>query len=192
MAGGGAGSSARAPPKDASAKRAQATVTVGRTVHGYPARRASVKRIGPSRCTFSGMSAPPPLSGFHTQALEAIVETMFLAAYADGEFSDEERAHFKASVESLTDRALGGEVFDKMIARMEGDLEKEGREARLVAVRERLPEMRQRTIALQMAVRITATDGIIRTSERELILEAADALGIEGDAAADLVARASK
>ena len=134
------------------------------------------------------MSAAP-LSGFSTPVLTAIVEILFLAAFADGEFSADERAHFKSSVESLTDRQLAGEAFDTLIAGMEKALESEGRPARLAAVRQRLPDERQRKIALQMAIRLTATDGIIRTSEREMILEAAEALDIDGDAAADLVAR---
>lgn len=134
------------------------------------------------------MSAAP-LSGFSTPVLTAIVEILFLAAFADGEFSADERAHFKSSVESLTDRQLAGEAFDALIAGMEKALETEGRPARLAAVRQRLPDERQRKIALQMAIRLTATDGIIRTSEREMILEAAEALGIDGDVAADLVAR---
>lgn len=131
-----------------------------------------------------------PLSGFSTPVLEAIVEMLFLAATADGEFSEEERVHFKTSVESLTDRAMSGPSFDRRMAEMEQALGADGLPARLAAVRARLPDERQRKVALQMAIRLTATDGIIRTSEREWILEAADALGIDGDTAADLVARA--
>lgn len=130
-----------------------------------------------------------PLSGFSTPVLEGIVEMLFLAATADGEFSEEERVHFKASVESLTDRAMSGPSFDRRMAEMEQALAADGLTARLAAVRERLPDARQRKVALQMAIRLTATDGIIRTSEREWILEAAEALGIDGDTAADLVAR---
>jgi hypothetical protein len=52
--------------------------------------------------------------------------------------------------------------------------------------------MRQREAALAMAIRLTAVDGIVRTAEREWILSAAEALEIDGDKAADMVARASK
>ena len=38
-----------------------------------------------------------------------------------------------------------------------------------------------------MAIQVTAADGIIRTSERELIMETADALEVDRDEAADLV-----
>jgi len=42
-------------------------------------------------------------------------------------------------------------------------------------------------LALALAIQVAAVDGIIRTSERELIFDTADALGIDGDTAADMV-----
>jgi tellurite resistance protein len=42
-----------------------------------------------------------------------------------------------------------------------------------------------------MAVKVMAADGIIRTSEREMLLEAAASLGLDGDLAADIVKLAS-
>ena len=49
------------------------------------------------------------MSGNDAQALgeaklEALIEAMYLAASADGEFSPVERAHFLKSIESLTGR----------------------------------------------------------------------------------------
>ena len=102
--------------------------------------------------------------------LEALVEVMFLAAFADGEFSDVEREHFVKSVESLTD----------------------GREARLASVKARLPDAGSRKVALSLVIQVTAADGIIRTSERELILETAEALEIDRDEAANLVSKLSR
>lgn len=119
--------------------------------------------------------------------LEAMIETLFLAAHADGEFSDEERVHFAKSVESLTDNRLSGERLGALLARIEAGLATSGREARLVTVRERLPAGKPREIALALAIRLMASDGVLRTTERELILEAADALEIERDVAADMV-----
>lgn len=119
--------------------------------------------------------------------LDALVETMFLAAHADGEFSDEERQHFISSVESLTDQRLGGEALDQLVARIEGAIASGGRAARLSSVKERLPDPNARKVALSLAIRVVASDGLIRTSERELILEAAEALDIDRDVAADLV-----
>jgi tellurite resistance protein len=119
--------------------------------------------------------------------LDALIETMFLAAYADGEFGDEERAHFTSSVESLTDRRLTGDQLTALMNRMERALKESGREARLAAVRASLGDANARKVALALAIRVVASDGIIRTTERELILEVADALDIDRDEAADLV-----
>ncbi len=132
---------------------------------------------------------PPPIRDLEAPALEAVVEVMFLAAFADGDFGDDERVHFFKSIESLTDRSLSGDTLDRLVARIHGDLEAQGRAARLAAGRERLPDPGARQAALVLAIQLTAADGIIRTTERELILEAADALGVERDAAADWVAR---
>ena len=127
------------------------------------------------------------LAGFDAPQLEAMIETMFLAAHADGDFSAEERAHFAKSVESLTSRRLAGDELAATLARIEAAVAKDGRETRLAAVKARLPAGKPREVALSLAIRLMASDGLIRTSERELILEAADALDVDRDLAADMV-----
>jgi tellurite resistance protein len=127
----------------------------------------------------------PP--GFDAPKLEALVEMMVLAASADGEFSADERAHFARSVESLTDKAIDGEAFERLVGRIQADLAAGGRAARLASLKQRLPDAAQRRVALALAVRVMAADGLIRTSERELILEVAEALEIDGDEAAKVV-----
>lgn len=130
------------------------------------------------------------VQGLPSDKLDALVEVMFLAASADGEFSEVERAHFLSSVESLTDGRLAKPALSALLDRAKADLDANGREARLQAVRERLPDAGARKVALSLAIQVTAADGIIRTSERELILETAVALEIDADVAADLVAKA--
>ena len=120
--------------------------------------------------------------------LEALVEMMFLAAAADGEFSDVEKKHFRQSVRSLTDGRITEQELETLTIEMAKRLQNEGREKRLGDVRKRLPEGDARRVALGLAIQITAADGIIRTSERELILQTAEALDIDRDQAADLVA----
>jgi tellurite resistance protein len=127
------------------------------------------------------------VAGLSNAKLEALVEMMFLAASADGDFSSVERAHFLKSVESLTDGRLNRPTLEALLDRAKIDLDASGREARLTAVKQRLPDPRARKVALSLAIQVTAADGIIRTSERELILETADALEIDRDEAADLV-----
>jgi tellurite resistance protein len=125
--------------------------------------------------------------GLSSAKLEALIEMMFLAASADGEFSDVERAHFLQSIESLTDGRLGRPALEALLNRAKSDLEANGREARLRAVKERLPDGGARKVALSLAIQVAAADGIIRTSERELFMETADALELGREAAADLV-----
>src|SRR5438552_580544 len=113
------------------------------------------------------------LASFDDPKLEALIEAMYLAASADGEFSDDERKHFVASVESLTDRRLSGERLDQLVDTIAKAVESAGRASRLASVKVRLTDARMRKVALSMAIRMMAVDGIIRTSERELILEMA-------------------
>lgn len=131
------------------------------------------------------------VQGLSNAKLEALVEMMFLAASADGDFSDVEREHFLKSVESLTSGRLAKPQLEGLLAGAKAALEADGREARLSTVKERLPDAAARRVALSLAIQVTAADGIIRTSERELIMETADTLEIERDEAADLVVKLS-
>ncbi len=139
-------------------------------------------------------SEPPSIRDVHDvdePRLHALVELMFLAATADGDFSGDERRHFQASVESLTDRKVGGELLDELLGAIEKSHAGEGRAARIAHVKEALPTPELRKIGLTMAIRVMCADGIVRTSERELILDLADGLEIDRDAAADLVVQIS-
>ncbi len=136
------------------------------------------------------MSSSIDMSAAHdlpAPKLEALVEMMYLAASADGEFSDIEKEHFGKSVESLTNGRIAGVEMAGLLERMKKDLDSEGRSARLESVKERLPDAAARKVALALAIQVTAADGIIRTSERELIMETAETLDIDRDEAADLV-----
>lgn len=140
----------------------------------------------------NALSGPPSIRDAEAPQLEAIIELMFLAAFADGEFGDDERVAFLQSIESLTDRRVAGATLGRLVTRIVSDLESQGRAARLASVKERLPDSGARKAALGLAIQITAADGIIRTSERELILEAAEALDIDRDEAADFVANLTR
>jgi len=124
--------------------------------------------------------------------LEALVEVMFLAAAADDDFSDVEREHFVKSVQSLTDGKIAHARLEVLVNEASTLLERDGREARLLSVKARLPDQGSRRVALSLAIQVMAADGIIRTSERELILETAEALEIDRDEAANLVSKLSR
>lgn len=134
------------------------------------------------------MSQPTPSAkDFDDSKLEALIEMMFLAAKADGDFSEDERAHFARSIESLSDRRIAGARLDDLLDRIQKDLEASSREARLGTVKQRLVDPASRKVALSIAIQVMAADGVIRTTERELILEVAEALEIDRDVAANLV-----
>jgi len=117
----------------------------------------------------------------------ALVEIMFLAAKADGEFTEDERQEFTTGIETMTEKKLTTEQVGAYLERAKSALAATSREERLAAVKDVIVSPGQRRLALAMAIRVTAADGIIRTSERDLIMEAADALEIDGNDAADLV-----
>src|SRR5258706_10123020 len=90
--------------------------------------------------------------------LEALVEVMFLAASADGDFSPVEREHFLKSVESLTDGRIPAARLETLLTEANAALEHSGREARLASVKARLPEAATRRVALSLAIQVTAAD----------------------------------
>jgi tellurite resistance protein len=130
---------------------------------------------------------PAFVRDFGDEKVEALIEMMYLAATADGDLGPEERDHFLKAAADLTSRLVVGKELDAIIGRVQARLDAEGRDARLSAVKARLPDDTTRRLALSLAIQITAADGVIRTSERELIFDTARALDIDGDAAADLV-----
>lgn len=133
--------------------------------------------------------SPPPLKTLDEPNLEALIELMFLAAFADGEFSQEEKLHFFRSVESLTDRRIPQSTMDELIKTVVAQLQKEGRAARLASLKERLPSPQARKVAFSLAAQVVVADGIVRTSERELLLDVAAALELDQTEAAEVVRR---
>ena len=61
------------------------------------------------------------------------------------------------------------------------------RKKAIASVKARLGDERTCKLGLSMAIRMLASDGVLRTSEREFILDLADTLGVDRAAAADLV-----
>jgi tellurite resistance protein len=127
------------------------------------------------------------VTGLTAAQTDALVEIMYLAATADGEFTDDERAQFTSGIESMTERKIPEEQLAKAIAAAEAHLENSEWEDRLVAIKDAIEPPHLRKLALAMAIAVTAADGLIRTSERELILQAAEVLEIDGDTAANMV-----
>jgi uncharacterized tellurite resistance protein B-like protein len=130
-----------------------------------------------------------PQALFEKDALGAWCELMVLAANADGELGDDERDALAKHVETLSDKRLDKEQLTAFIREAEARAKGASRKERLDTIGRQLGDAKKREIAFELTVRVVAADGVLRTSERELLMESAEALGIDGDRAADLVKR---
>ena len=139
--------------------------------------------------------AGPIISKFDENELEALIELMYLAADSDGDFADAERSELSRSIAALAVRSrsaatLNAARVSSLLKRAQGDLGRDGLEARLASVKDRLGNAEARKAAIAMAIAIAASDGVVRTSEREFILDMAVALDVDQAEAADLVRHA--
>ena len=120
--------------------------------------------------------------------VQALIEAMFLAATADGEFAPEESLQFSATIEALTDKKFDGASIQKRVEQLSLLLKKEGRPARLSEVAKRLP-LAGRETALILAAAITASDGKIEDRENELLADLAEALEVPQTRAIELITK---
>lgn len=117
------------------------------------------------------------LSSLAFNELEAFVELMFLAAYADSRASDAERDTFRGQVIKGTHGVLDDALLDQMLATIEARVLLADRDAQLQLIRERLADPRKRHAAMVHAARVVLADGGLEVSERDFMERAAVALG---------------
>ena len=133
------------------------------------------------------MDELPPIDQFDEPKIEALVEMMVLAASADGDFAPEERVRLERNILSLTSRRVEPGRLSTLLGELEQRIAREGRARRLEVVKAELGDAQTRKVALDLALQVMKEDGVLRTSERELILEIAEAFEIDRDEAADMV-----
>jgi len=127
------------------------------------------------------------LSHLNNEQIDALVELMLLAASADGELSIEEIEQLHRCLLEVDELWLTTIDLEKRLSHAHTRIAGADRADRLKAVRQTLASLVNRKAGLELAIRVTAVDGIIRTSERELILETAEALDVDREIAADMV-----
>ena len=127
------------------------------------------------------------LSHLNNEQIDALVELMLLAASADGELSIEEIDQLQKCLLEVDELWLTTIDLEKRLSHAHDRIAGSERAARLALVRQTLASLAARKAGLELAIRVMASDGIIRTSERELILETAEALDIDREIAADMV-----
>jgi uncharacterized tellurite resistance protein B-like protein len=119
------------------------------------------------------------LASLEIPRLEAVVELMFLAAYADGVVSGVERDELATQVSEGVGGVLDPATIKGMLSFIEAALEQEGREARFESIRRRLGDPKMRLAALSTAVKILKADQVVAPSEVAWLVRAAAQLGVE-------------
>lgn len=136
------------------------------------------------------MSSPISLRSAHSldePKLEALIEIMYLAAYADGSFAPEERAHFSRSVQSLTDRKVTSEMLEQIIQRLDAARKAAGAAALIAGARATLGSPAACRVALSLAVGVIVADGKVTDSERTMLFDIGSALGVERSVTEELL-----
>lgn len=116
------------------------------------------------------------IATLEVERLEAFVQMMFLAAYADGEVSAVERARFESEVARASGGALGEALVHAIVEHVGAVVSEEDRARRLASLRTRLPEERVRKAVLGLAARIVLADANLVPAERAFLERAAMAL----------------
>lgn len=118
---------------------------------------------------------------------EALFEAMFLMIASDGEVADEEREVLRGAVRGLTDNAVRSTHIDKLFEQCKSNA-KEGASARLKKIAPILQEdPALLEAAFSLAAAVAFADSDIKDEENELINEMAEALGIDGGRAEELL-----
>lgn len=127
------------------------------------------------------------LGSLELPRLEALIELLFLAAYADGTISAEERAVLRQKVLEGSQGRLSTETVEAMLDSIEATLAQQGREVRFQSIRRRLGERRLRLEALALAGQILRADHQVDLREASWMARAAEALEIPTDEALALL-----
>jgi tellurite resistance protein len=130
---------------------------------------------------------PKLLSRLRNDQVDALVEVMLLAAAADGELSIEEVDQLQNCLLEVDELWLTQIDLERRLTEAHQRIAGSDRATRLSTAKAILSDVDTRRAALELAIRVMAADGVMRTSERELILETAEALDIDRDNAADMV-----
>jgi tellurite resistance protein len=127
------------------------------------------------------------LSSLTDPQIDALVEVMTLAASADGELSDSELAQLKKSLVEVDELWLSQTDIEGRVAAAKERISLASRSARLHMLKSELPKGALRQAALELAMHVVAADGMVRTAERDLILETAETLEVDRDITANLM-----
>ncbi len=122
------------------------------------------------------------VTGLAPEQLEALVETMFLVAFADGTYGPDEREHFERCVCTLTNGRMAGDGFDHVIERLGATQ----RDKTIASLRLRLSTDELRQVALILATDMAAADGVLHPEERHVVRALAEAFDMDAGAVSEV------
>lgn len=131
------------------------------------------------------------LAALELTKLEACVELMLFAAYADGVVDAPERALFESHVERATHGQVRPEIARSVIASIEAEVQRAEPALRVRRIAEQLPDAKLRRAALSLAIAVATADGKLTPEERRFLEQAAAAFELSKEDAAKLLDRAS-
>jgi tellurite resistance protein len=149
--------------------------------------------------TSYGAKSPDDLTqptGFDPEAarlFEAIVESAYLVANADGEFDDTERQAFEHVVVAACDGKVGEVQIAALLQDLAEQLEEDGTDKRVAMVTKGITRSDHAHEVLRVATLIAHVSGGVSPAERVLVEKLAAALGLDTaatDAALDAVSTA--
>jgi uncharacterized tellurite resistance protein B-like protein len=118
---------------------------------------------------------------------EALFESMFLMIGADGDVAESEREVLRGAVRGLTDNAVRTAHIDEMFEGCKARVG-EGIDKRLAAIAPILQEDAALVeAAFSLSAAVAFADSEIKDEENELINKMAEAFGIDGDRADELL-----
>jgi tellurite resistance protein len=129
-------------------------------------------------------------TGFDPRAaalFEAIVESAYLVAVADGEFDDSERSAFEHVVISACDGVVTERQMHGLIADLQDQLAEDGVDKRVKMVARTITKAEHAREALRISALLAHVSGGVSSIERDALQKLALAFGLEAGAVASAV-----
>ncbi len=128
------------------------------------------------------------LASLELDMLEACVELMFFAAYADGTIDPAERAVFEKNALEATRGQLRPEIVRAVLRHFEDTSRTADPMTRVHAIAQRIPDPRMRRAALSLAAKVAQADGTLGDQELAFLAKAGEAFEMTIDEVSSIVA----
>lgn len=126
--------------------------------------------------------------GASRERVAPLAELLFLAMHADGQATDSEQLAVRGAVRTLTDGLVPGRVSDTMVDAFEEQLARDGYEARLHTVTQRIAADRDDAeLGVLLFAAVALSDGVVDAAEREAFERVAEELGVSPPRLAQLL-----